>query len=68
MMRNRNFRILEYDKIIDLLAAYASSDMVKKRCLKLKPVSDLMEIEKRQDEPMPLTRACCATATCPLQD
>ena len=50
MMRNRNFRILEYDKIIDLLAAYASSDMVKKRCLKLKPVSDLMEIEKRQDE------------------
>lgn len=40
-MRNRNFRILEYDKIIEALASHASCDLARKRCLKLKPVNKL---------------------------
>lgn len=49
-MRNRNFRILEYDKIIEALASHASCDLAKKRCLKLKPVNKLYEIKERQEE------------------
>lgn len=49
-MRNRNFRILEYDKIIEALASHASCELAKKRCLKLKPVNKLYEIKERQEE------------------
>lgn len=49
-MRNRNFRILEYDKIIEALASHASCDLARKRCLKLKPVNKLYEIKERQEE------------------
>ena len=48
--RNRNFRILEYDKIIERLASYASCELTKKRCLKVKPTDKLYEIEERQNE------------------
>ncbi len=49
-MRNRNFRILEYDKIIEQLSTHASCEITKKRCIKTHPVSDLREIERLQDE------------------
>ncbi|MCR4716910.1 MAG: endonuclease MutS2 [Lachnospiraceae bacterium] len=49
-MRNRNFRILEYDKIIEQLSTFASSNITKKRCIKLHPYSNLKDIERMQEE------------------
>ena len=49
-MRNRNFRILEYDKIINELASHASCELGKKLCLKLRPSNALYEIQERQEE------------------
>ena len=49
-MRNRNFRILEYDKIINELASHASCELGQKLCLKLRPSNALYEIQERQEE------------------
>ena len=49
-MRNRNFRILEYDKIINELADHASSELGRKKCLKLRPCDNLYEITQLQEE------------------
>ena len=49
-MRNRNFRILEYDKIIHELSSHASCDLGKKLCLKLRPSDALYEIKEKQEE------------------
>lgn len=49
-MRNRNFRILEYDKIIEALAGYASCELSRKKCLRLHPTDQLYEIQERQEE------------------
>lgn len=44
--RNRNFRILEYDKITDMLASHASCEPAKKKCLNIHPFSDTITIEE----------------------
>lgn len=42
--------ILEYDKIINLLAEHASSDSGRERCKNLVPMKDLEEINRAQQE------------------
>ena len=49
-MNSKVLKTLEYDKIIERLAAYASSPMGKKCCMELLPSSDLREISDRQEE------------------
>ncbi len=49
-MNNKVLKTLEYDKIIEKLAAYASSPMGKKCCRELLPSSDLGEILSRQEK------------------
>ena len=55
-MNTKALKTLEYDKIIDRLTGYASSEMGKKLCRDLLPSSDYAEILDRQDE----TRAALA--------
>ena len=47
-MNEKVLHTLEYHKILDRLASYASSEDTKKRCLALTPSSDLKEIEDLQ--------------------
>ncbi len=55
-MNTKALKTLEYDKIIDRLTGYASSEMGKNLCRDLLPSSDYAEILDRQDE----TRAALA--------
>lgn len=47
-MNKKALRILEYNKIIDMLVDKASSQSGKDMCAKLVPVADLNEIETAQ--------------------
>lgn len=49
-MNKRSLRILEYNKIIDMLVPYAGSSMGKELCRRLKPSTDLGEISRLQEE------------------
>lgn len=49
-MNSKVLKTLEYDKIIEKLATYASSPMGKKSCMELVPSSDQQEILKLQEE------------------
>lgn len=49
-MNKRSLRILEYNKIIDMLIPYAGSPMGQKLCKHLKPSGDLAEIVRLQEE------------------
>ena len=49
-MNEKAIKTLEYDKIIDQLAAYAGSPLAKEICRELKPSSDLYEIRAAQCE------------------
>lgn len=49
-MNNKALRILEYNKIIEELMNYASSDIGKSRCRKLRPSSKYEEIVRWQEE------------------
>ena len=49
-MNKKVLYTLEYNKIIDLLEAHASSEQGKKYCRKLMPVTDLERILKMQQE------------------
>lgn len=49
-MNEKALKTLEYDKIIDQLAAYAGSPLAKEICRELKPSSDLYEIRAVQCE------------------
>jgi DNA mismatch repair protein MutS2 len=49
-MNNKALRILEYQKIIEELMNYASSDIGKSRCRKLRPSSKYDEIVRWQEE------------------
>lgn len=49
-MNKKTLAKLEYDKIIDLLAECASSFGGKDRCRKLKPKTDITEIETAQEQ------------------
>ena len=47
-MNTKVLTVLEYNKIIDKLASYASSPLGRQMCMKLVPVSDIDEIEQWQ--------------------
>ena len=49
-MNKRTLRVLEFDKILEMLAAHAVSAGAKKRCLRLTPRRDLAEIVRLQEE------------------
>lgn len=49
-MNERALRILEYDKIIEQLITHASSEMGKETCKKLRPSTNLVEIEVAQEQ------------------
>ena len=49
-MNQKALKVLEYDKIIHLLADQATSDAGKKRCLELKPMTDKQDIIQAQTQ------------------
>lgn len=49
-MNKRTLRVLEFQKILEMLAAHATSQGAKKRCLRLVPRKDLAEIVQLQAE------------------
>ncbi len=49
-MNKRTLRILEYNKILNMLSEYAASPMAKKRCLRLLPYKELEKIRSLQEE------------------
>lgn len=49
-MNDKTFRVLEYDKIIGMLAEKAQSSQGKKMCLELKPSTSLNEVKERLAE------------------
>lgn len=49
-MNKKVLYTLEYNKIIEQLSNYASSDWAKEHCLHLKPMTDLSKIEQAQAE------------------
>lgn len=49
-MNQKALKVLEYDKIIRLLADQATSDAGKKRCLELKPMTDKQDIIQAQTQ------------------
>ena len=49
-MNKKVLYTLEYNKITEQLAGYASSDWAKEHCLHLKPVTDQASIEQAQAE------------------
>ena len=56
-MNAKVLRVLEYDKVIRILEAKATSDPGRELCRSLEPMTDLSEIEKAQTETAdPLTR------------
>ena len=51
-MNEKALNILEYNKIIEILATKATSEPGKKKCLALKPLRDLSQIETAQTQTM----------------
>lgn len=49
-MNEKALHTLEYTKILSMLTEFASSPLGKKSCKELQPVSDIMEINRLQDE------------------
>ena len=49
-MNKRTLRVLEYYKIIERLVSFATCPAGKRMCEQLKPSTDLMEIERNQEE------------------
>ena len=47
-MNKRTLRVLEYNKILEMLASYAVSFGAKRLCLKMKPLTDRVQIEALQ--------------------
>ena len=47
-MNQKVLSVLEYNKIIDMLASYASSSLGKEKCMRLVPVSDIDVINSAQ--------------------
>ena len=48
IMNQKALKTLEYDKIIEQLASYASSPLGRKKCLELVPSSSLSQITRMQ--------------------
>lgn len=49
-MNERTFRVLEYEKIIEMLSTRTQSSSGKEMCLELKPSNNLLEVRERLDE------------------
>ncbi len=49
-MNKRTIRVLEFEKILEMLSRHATSPGAKKRCLRLVPKKDLTEITQLQAE------------------
>ena len=49
-MNEKVLQVLEYNKIIQMLENKASSPLGKEKCLNLKPITNLAEIETAQKE------------------
>ena len=47
-MNEKVLKTLEYNKIIDQLTEYAYSNTAKERCKKLRPITDISEINLLQ--------------------
>ena len=47
-MNKKTLKILEYEKIINMLVDMASSEPAKRLCIKLQPSTDISEIQKNQ--------------------
>jgi DNA mismatch repair protein MutS2 len=45
-MNEKTFRVMEYEKIINMLASRAQSSMGKKMCLELKPSASIAEVRE----------------------
>ena len=54
-MNKRALSVLEFDKIREMLAAFASSEAGRRKCLAIKPKADFSEIDRMQEE----TAAAC---------
>ena len=50
MMKERTLRVLEFTKILDMLASFAVTDMGREACLKLTPLSDLAQVNEALEE------------------
>ena len=49
-MNKRTLRVLEYYKIIEQLTSYATTPSGKRMCERLKPMTDIITIDKEQEE------------------
>lgn len=49
-MNKRTLRVLEYYKIIEQLTSFATTPSGKRMCERLKPMTDIVQIEKEQEE------------------
>ena len=49
-MNKRSLRILEFNKILAMLTEFATSDMAKRRCDRIKPQKDVAIINQLQEE------------------
>ncbi len=49
-MNDKTFRVLEYEKIINMLGGWAKSSMGKRMCLELRPSTIISEVKERLDE------------------
>lgn len=49
-MENKALKILEFDKILNIMAEFTSNEAVKKRIISLKPSKDLAEAKKYQHQ------------------
>ena len=49
-MNDRNLRVLEYPKILEMLAALAVTEMGREQCRLLTPSGDPAEVRRRQAE------------------
>lgn len=49
-MNDKTFRVLEYEKIINMLGSWAQSSMGKRMCTELKPSTSITEVRERLNE------------------
>lgn len=66
-MNLRTLRIIEYNKIVEMLTEYAASPMAKRKCQRIKPRKDIVMIEELQQETRDALMRLNKRATCHLQ-
>lgn len=49
-MLDKSLKVLEFDKVVDMLGTFAASEAGKKRCQDLKPIKNIKRIKKLQEE------------------